>query len=319
MVSLILEHQRQRLLHKEAGELALKRKLAILDKIDFSNVKHQEDSVSPLDRLTVVIPARNLDEDRIERCLRSIRSNQDQTLTEIIVSDFGSHPGKLPALRKLCERYHARLIENKTVSRWNRARVLNIAIRNCRTPWIMFTDADMIFGSELIPMWREYRKQFGDNTMYLAQCKKLPPISDLPLHIDANAYNSLKSVGRVFSTDGHGGCQVLRTSWLIKVRGFNENYEVWGAEDNDLSYRAHLDGIATVWMQPGKLLHQWHLKSAPKEWRDKNRAKYMELLSQPALVVNDENWGSISPQEEAEYERYSWPAHTASSSHRGVE
>ncbi|MCB0340044.1 MAG: glycosyltransferase family 2 protein, partial [Bdellovibrionales bacterium] len=252
------------------------------------------------DHLSVVVPIRNVDFGRLERCIESIREYQSPSSTHIVISDYGSHENHLPALRDLAKRCNATLIESQTRRNWSRARALNIGIRACTTPWIMFTDADMIFSPELIPMWREYHSKLGDQYIYLAQCRKLPPIPQIPKPWKAEYYDSIGGQGRLFETYGHGGCQVVSRKWLRKVRGFNEQYEVWGAEDVDLTFRASLDGISTVWMQPGRLLHQWHIKAVPEDWKNQNRNTFKEMQRCPTLIVNDDEWGTISEDERME-------------------
>ncbi|MCB0339829.1 MAG: glycosyltransferase, partial [Bdellovibrionales bacterium] len=271
---------------------------------DYSKSNKTKVEPSNQNKLTVVIPARNVDSERMARCLQSIRESDDPSSCEIIVSDFGSRAEVLRPLRELCQKYEAVLLESKTRNRWSRSRALNIAIRACRTPWIMFTDADMIFSPQLISMWRAYLNAFGPKVLYLAQCKKLPPIPKLPMPYTKSDFERLSEQGRLFDTYGHGGCQVLATEWLHKVRGFNETYQVWGAEDNDLTFRAQMDGIEVIWMKPGELLHQWHIKSVSNQWRDENRKEYYRLQRDPQLVVNGDNWGTVSVEEEQEYLKF---------------
>jgi hypothetical protein len=257
----------------------------------------------PDERITVIIPSRNLQIDRIERCLQSIRETETPDNVEIIISDFGSTLEILKGLESLSEKYTAKLIASPTRRNWSRSRVLNIGIRNTSYPWVFMTDADMIFHPTLIPMWRRYRREFGDRYNYVAQCMKLPPIPKLPFPWHSDCYETVFAEGRVYDTYGQGGCTILPTKWLLKVRGLNESYEIWGAEDNDLSFRAELDGLELAWMKPGKLLHQWHIKAVSNSVQEKNRDAFMDLKVKPKLITNDESWGTISLEEAEEYQR----------------
>ena len=94
------------------------------------------------------------------------------------------------------------------------------------------------------------------------------------------------------------GCQIVSTEWFREARGFNERYRVWGSEDHDLTFRAQLAGHKIVWMDPGRLLHQWHLKSVSEHWRMENQAQYEKFLSNPSIVANDDRWGFFTERED---------------------
>lgn len=252
--------------------------------------------------ISVAIPVRNVGIERLERCVQSIRQCGGSEELPIIISDFGSSLDFKNALLEIANRYKLKLISTKTRAPWSRSRALNAAIRACETPWILMTDVDMIFSQELIPMWREYWHELGDKVMYLCQCVKLPPLKELPLPWNAERFQEISIRGRLFDTIGQGGCQIISVDWLNRVRGFNETYQVWGLEDNDLTFRAAIEKIYPLWMRPGRLLHQWHIKAAPSASRDINRAHYQAMLRNPQLVVNDSNWGTASAEEEREFD-----------------
>ncbi|MCB0333613.1 MAG: glycosyltransferase family 2 protein, partial [Bdellovibrionales bacterium] len=129
---------------------------------------------------TLIIPTRNVDPDRLKRCMQSIRKNTFQGNLSIIVSDYGSCAKALAETKSLCTQFGATLIQSKTRQEWSRGRALNIGAKHATTKWIIFTDADMIFSPHLLACWEMYRSTFGDTSFYLAQCKKLPPIQNFP-------------------------------------------------------------------------------------------------------------------------------------------
>ncbi|MCB0339068.1 MAG: glycosyltransferase, partial [Bdellovibrionales bacterium] len=300
-LELILERfEINKLNHSQKTDLH-RAKLTSLAHLDFNELQ-TGGKKSAENRVSVVIPCRNVEPSRLLRCLQSIRETESPADVEVIVSDFGSRIDLLDCYREFSKELSVTLIESHTRNRWSRSRCLNLAIRHCKTPWIFFTDADMIFHPSMFPMWRRYRDELGDDKIYLGQCLKLPPLAHLPNPWKKDFYSEVADKGRLFDTYGHGGCQIIRTDWLNKVHGFNEAYEVWGAEDLDLSFRAVLDGIKHVWMQPGKLLHQWHIKAVSSEWRTKNNDTYRELIRNPKVRVNGESWGTISAAEQQEYQ-----------------
>ena len=54
--------------------------------------------------------------------------------------------------------------------------------------------------------------------------------------------------------------------WFQEVGGFDEVYQVWGAEDNDLILRARWAGLDVAWLLPEQdawVVHQHHTRSWP--------------------------------------------------------
>jgi GT2 family glycosyltransferase len=69
----------------------------------------------------------------------------------------------------------------------------------------------------------------------------------------------------IHPTVGQGGAMVVPIPWFIKVGGFDEAYEVWGAEDNDLVLRAQWDGLPIEWLpeESAWVVHQYHNRAWP--------------------------------------------------------
>jgi len=257
---------------------------------------------SPENALSVVIAVRNPRVLALERCLQSIRQREDKKFVEIVISDFGSDPESRQCLRQLTEKYSARLIESNTRAEWSRSRALNVAIRQCNTPWVVTTDADMIFSPLLIPVWRTFRAEMGIEALYLSQTKKIVPTRfELPFPWDSKAFEEAAARARLCGTYAQGGFQCAPLEWLLRVQGFNEKFTIWGAEDEELSYRATLDGLEPIWLPPGHLLHQWHGTLVPQEPVVRNRKLFHESQILRESVVNGPNWGTIS---ESEIEAY---------------
>jgi len=56
---------------------------------------------------------------------------------------------------------------------------------------------------------------------------------------------------------------VVPAEWFWKVGGFDEFYQVWGAEDQDLVDRATWDGLPVQWLPEAWVVHQWHRRDWP--------------------------------------------------------
>jgi GT2 family glycosyltransferase len=286
---------------RDKRELRFKSQVAVNAVVQTGKFENYVSS-SPTNALTIVISVRNPRVISLERCIQSIRENEDEKSVEIIISDFGSEADYRQCLRQLAERYGARLIESDTRADWSRARALNIAIRECKTPWVLATDADMIFSPFLIPMWRTYCAEIGSNAIYLSQTKKIVPSkSQLKFPWNSSSFLEAAASARLCGTYAQGGFQCAPLEWLLRVHGFNEKFRIWGAEDEDLTYRANLDGLDTVWLPAGHLLHQWHAAFVPQESVLRNRKLFEESQILRESVVNGANWGSVSSSEIEDY------------------
>ncbi len=253
---------------------------------------------------SIIVPTRNVEPARLRRCLESIRNSSFQSSLPIIVSDYGSHTDSLAKIRSVCSEFGATLIESHTREPWSRSRALNIGARHATTKWLIFTDADMIFSPQLLACWEMYRASFGETSFYLAQCKKLPPIQKYPDQITHASYAELSSQGRLFENYGHGGFQVIERKMFHTVGGFNESYTLWGSEDSDLSTRLEALGKHYIWLHPGLLLHQWHIKDVDEAQAVANREHFDEVRLYNEIHPNDSSWGQITTQESKEYESF---------------
>jgi hypothetical protein len=96
-----------------------------------------------------------------------------------------------------------------------------------------------------------------------------------------------------------GVCQSFSRSWIEKVHGYDERFELDAYEDNDMEKRAVLSNLwfANVASRT-TLLHQWHEinKSALfpgggfEAVRERNKQMWMDGVS---VVRNPEGWGIL--------------------------
>ncbi|MCC6931816.1 MAG: glycosyltransferase [Deltaproteobacteria bacterium] len=240
--------------------------------------------------LSVIVCCRNVEESRLRRCLLSLREQSSNAKVQIIISDFGSSEAKKAELLKLCSEMGAHHLYTDAKCPWARSLALNIGIQAAKAKWIMTTDADMIFAPNFFRMLASYIAEFGEKTAYYAQCVKLPPCH-LPHGWRAEDVVSYVTKGRIYGREGKGGCQVASRELLMKIRGFNENYSVWGCEDEDLFERIGWAGFDRVWLRPGYYMHQWHLPNIFQSASESNKKEYQELRDHPRIIVNAESWG----------------------------
>jgi GT2 family glycosyltransferase len=91
-------------------------------------------------------------------------------------------------------------------------------------------------------------------------------------------------------------CQALRTSWAIKIGGFDERYQGFGWEDNDFEERLRVQGVVQKRVET-LVSHQWHAPArAGTEWHNKELYDRMygsiELGEKP-IANEGKTWGSL--------------------------
>ena len=241
--------------------------------------------------LSVIVCCRNVDRARLRRCLRSLWQQDFSADVELIISDFGSNAEKREELASLCQEVGARHVYTDARCAWARSLALNIGIQAATKKWVMTTDADMIFAPNFLGMLSCYATAFGAKTVFYAQPVKLSPCR-LPLDWQAEHFAEFVKKGRVYGREGKGGCQVAPRELLWRIKGFNENYAVWGCEDEDLYERIGWAGYERIWLRPGYYMHQWHLPNIFQSASESNKKEYQQLRDHPRVVVNGDSWGS---------------------------
>ena len=81
--------------------------------------------------------------------------------------------------------------------------------------------------------------------------------------------------------------------WIFEVRGYDEEFKVWGWEDNDLLKRAQLSGMKVVRL-PDLAFHLWHKVFYRVEPGDPQQKQNQERLKLNTIVRNTEKWGMVN-------------------------
>ena len=210
--------------------------------------------------LTVVLPVRNRGGVRLDNCLKSLRWQQGvpHGSVEILVSDFGSNPEYREEIEKLGQQHGARVHFTPANGMWNRSRALNIGIKRARGRLVLCTDVDMVFAPNFLRSALDVQAEAGERALVLCQCIDLGEQTQGRV-IDLPDLPELQQGAVLRPSYGMGGCQCAPASWFRRVRGFDQGYRYWGAEDKDLVLRAKNDGLSIVWMTDRTtMMHQWH-------------------------------------------------------------
>ena len=97
--------------------------------------------------LTIVLPIRDIEAQRLYNCLFSLKKQTSQDF-EIIISDFGSKQKWQNHVQKALKKINdpsIKLIYTTRTEDWNRSEALNHGFLNSKTPYIMGSDADIVF------------------------------------------------------------------------------------------------------------------------------------------------------------------------------
>ena len=249
-------------------------------------------------RLSVIVPVRDRSGARLDACLRSLAGQGGLAAgdVEVVVSDFGSTPAHAASVAALADQHGARLVRAATTRLWNRSRALNIGIRAARGQLVLCTDADMIFAPNFLATVVEALAQ-DEGRLVVCRCHDLPEAhigGAAPSPVGGLDFAALAAAGSVRQTSGTGACQAATRAFFERVRGYDEAFEYWGAEDDDMRHRALHAGLRMHWISDQTTMwHQWHpTMKHDRSWlRFLNKWRYR--LTRRVVVKNRRAWGQV--------------------------
>lgn len=204
--------------------------------------------------ITIVLTNRNRNLRIIKNCLDSL-ANQTSSDFKIILVDYGSAPVYVNGLIQLVFHYHfVELICYQVHGQlWNKSKAINIALKQTSTPYFFVGDIDMLFRHDFIEKILELKKE--DKVIYF-QVGVLSQ-SESTLNKSFEDY-----VIKHKTNDEATGMTLYPTELLKSIKGYDEFYHGWGAEDTDVHIRLKLGGHKVVFYDEALfILHQWHSKN----------------------------------------------------------
>jgi hypothetical protein len=236
--------------------------------------------------LTAVIPCKDRDVN-IALCLGSIDACRPRPRAVLVdygsVNDLRPYSGRYPWLR---------VVRVEGGGMFNKARAMNVGLSKVETRFVLATDVDQVFAPEffgtvggvlerrpwsLVLCWTHYVNEVP---------KWLTPGSVGKRYWDL--LNEAKKVGKFY---GEGCCNGLPTNLARMVRGWDEDYVGFGAEDSDFMLRVVRCGLTRRYVH-GKtsMIHLPHPKVGAYYSKERcfypNRARYKEREAGDAVVVN---------------------------------
>jgi glycosyltransferase involved in cell wall biosynthesis len=222
---------------------------------------------------------------------------------EVLIADGGSE--NYEEIKDYIENYDGpvkmRMIQHKIGDEFQRAFLNNFGIRNARTPYVMTTDVDMLYGPGFVERLCKKLKPgvfMESRTMYWKK-----PIATMVYSGEIDPCKDLDAckVGRIKKRTTAGGCQCTHIDNWNKLRGFNENFIGWGSEDQELLKRVKLLRLKVKWMgetrESIQLFHQPHLRPNLKQdlaHQEKNKRRLRKVGN---YAANPEGWGGMKDEE----------------------
>lgn len=256
--------------------------------------------------LTLLYPYRDRDLTRVKRSFESLRKQSD-TNFDVVFVDYGScssmasEAKELVAMYEFAEyRYYPTQYQP-----WNKGRALNSVIKELDKGYFFVADVDMIFHSEFIAT--AVSLQQSNSAVYFqvgfldeAETKLDKSFEDYRINFT--------------SSEGATGLTMFPIAAVHPIRGFDEFYHFWGAEDTDIHIRLKNNGTQIKYYDERLLmLHQWHPSYRSKESNKLTKALRLRNIvslnhehvkraeQDKATIVNPEGWGA--PLTKTEFNR----------------
>lgn len=248
--------------------------------------------------MVIIYPYRNRDLNHVQNSLKSLKI---QTLSDfkVFFVDYGSTPDVAEEVENLCKtfsfvtyRYY-----NVQYQPWNKSKALNSVIRNFDEGFCFVADVDMIFRPDFVE--KAIGLQESNKCIYF-QVGFLNPDDT----VKGGGFRDFKEFRK--STHEATGLSMIPVKALKELRGFDEFYHFWGAEDSDMHVRLKNYGYKVRFYDEEILmLHQWHPSYRSKEISglssdlqvreiiqlNHRHLKFASLNN--TTVVNPDKWGEI--------------------------
>jgi GT2 family glycosyltransferase len=255
------------------------------------------------DDVTVLIGVRDRTDHRLGLALRSIREQEyPAALLHALVVDYGSEPAAAGRTAEVCRDYQATYVRVETAGVWSRSRCLNVGVRRAATKFLLTSDVDILFAPAYVA---EAVRALRESPLSVVCSRML----DLP----EDTADELRRTGECgaplrlhewkrastprYGWRSHPSIAMTYTAFHQAIRGYDEFYELWGAEDVDLLRRLTKLGLErrALTSEAAFYLHQWHPKyeNLPVEGRERavrrNEERWRRLQT---IVRNDASWGA---------------------------
>jgi glycosyltransferase involved in cell wall biosynthesis len=248
--------------------------------------------------ITIIYPYRNRETTRIRRSLDSLAQQKKQNF-EVVFIDYGSKKEIASEIKKIVEEfsfctYHYLFSEFQP---WNKSKALNFVIKNLQSDYCLVADVDMIFHSDFTTVMKEHCS--NDKVTYFQVGFLSEQESKKEKSFEKYKINFL-------SNRDATGISLFPVHKLKEIRGFDEVFHFWGAEDTDVHNRLKNAGCEVhFYDKETMVLHQWHFNYRRRETKklnaelqlsgivEFNNQHMKQNLKNRTTTVNKESWGNV--------------------------
>jgi glycosyltransferase involved in cell wall biosynthesis len=250
------------------------------------------------DDISVVIGLRNRADYRLVNALKSIRmQTYPADLVRILVVDYGSEAESAQRAERICGEHRADYLRVDDVPVWSRSRCLNVGIRRAETKFVMTSDVDIVFSPRYL-----------SDSVGVLTTSPLSVVCSAMLDLPEESAEILERgarIGEVLQPDAwkewccprydwkeHPSICMTYTALYQVIRGYDEHYESWGWEDDDLMQRFTYLGLRRKVLDAGSFyMHQWHANSERSTDAEQTRRNESYFKSNHSILRNDDGWG----------------------------
>jgi glycosyltransferase involved in cell wall biosynthesis len=196
--------------------------------------------------VSLIVGFRDREPERIRYFAESLKSQSDQDF-EVIFVDFGSGA-------EISEQAVAIISEFKFIKYyffntrgqfWNRSRSLNFGISKSAAEFVFTCDIDFVFHPHFIS--------------HLKQEKDRATAKYFRVGFMTKGQTSAGGSVSHYSDEDAVGAMLLSKEVLQEIGGFDENFEIWGLEDNDLKHRIEKSPYPIKFSGGSNdIFHVWH-------------------------------------------------------------
>jgi hypothetical protein len=247
--------------------------------------------------LTIIFSYRNRNIKRVKNALNSLNYQTKQDFRVSFV-DYGSLKKHALEVEKLVKgyafvdyTYHATDLQP-----WNKSKALNSVIKELERGYCFVADIDMIFHPQFVEKICEIKSKgaiyFKVGFLNEKETFTNKKFEDYSIDFYSNSEAT--------------GLTLFSVNEIQAIRGFDEFYHFWGAEDTDIHVRLQNSGIdVTYYDKECLLLHQWHTNYRSKETDlvtgnlqikgivQINHEYLKKTKINQSIITNSKNWGNI--------------------------
>lgn len=223
--------------------------------------------------LSFVVPYRDREVERIERCLRSLENQRTTLSYDIVFIDYGSEPFQREQAQQTCQKFSkvSYFYYNSYKQLWSRAHAVNLGIRRASGKYIVVVDIDLIYAPHFI---QALGCKLEEGCFVQYQCYYLPAnfLDYTRLQFDKKYSYPVSSISE------SGGLIAVPRHALEQIGGFDQYFQVWGVEDMDLKKRLRKIGLVqkVLSIEEAPTFHQWHPSACTEEQMPSLWLKAME-------------------------------------------